>query len=150
VPYGYRKAVDVVTVDKLLNASMFLQGVEICVSDFNQSLTNVVAGDLIFLDPPYTVAHENNGFIEYNQKLFSWEDQIRLRNFIKKIEQRGAYFIMTNASHKSILSLYSNLGSTVVKSRYSQVGGRNKTRGLYNELIVTNTNQQYVKNCNHK
>lgn len=139
VPYGKRKNVDIVAEDHLRIVSKSLQNVTIKAIDFNDTLKFIKKNDLIFLDPPYTIAHENNGFIEYNQKLFAWEDQKNLRNFIKEIIDKEAFFILTNASHSSIIELYKGLGKTFMKSRYSKVGGRNKTRGMYNELIICNT-----------
>jgi DNA adenine methylase len=139
VPYGKRKNVDIVTEENLRSVSKSLQNVIIEAIDFNKTLENINKNDLVFLDPPYTIAHENNGFIEYNQKLFSWDDQERLRDFILAIKNKGAYFILTNASHHSILNLYKGIGKIFIKSRYSKVGGRNKTRGIYNELIICNT-----------
>lgn len=139
VPYGRRKNVDIVSRDVLFNASRALQAAEIKTSDFQLALPNINKGDLVFLDPPYTVAHENNGFIEYNQKLFSWKDQERLEKFVNSIIEKEAYFILTNASHNSILDLYGKCGKIFKHSRHSQVGGRNKTRGMYNELIFCNT-----------
>ncbi|WP_157209180.1 DNA adenine methylase [Mariniflexile maritimum] len=139
VPYGKRKNVDIVSEDNLRLVSKALQNVTIKAIDFKETLENIKKDDLVFLDPPYTIAHENNGFIEYNQKLFSWDDQERLRDFIQAINNKGAYFILTNASHHSILDLYKGMGKIFIKSRYSQVGGRNKTRGMYNELIICNT-----------
>lgn len=139
VPYGRRLNVDIISKDNLKKISEVLKDVEIRSSDFRMSIENIKKGDLVFLDPPYTVAHENNGFIEYNKKLFSWEDQQRLKEFVDSINEIGAYFILTNAYHKSILDLYKGCGKTFKESRYSQVGGRVKTRGMYNELIVCNT-----------
>jgi len=140
VPYGKRPKVDYVTEDLLLNVSNCLQDVVIAGQSFEKSLDNIKRGDLVFLDPPYTVAHENNGFIEYNQQLFAWEDQERLKNFIERLIEIGAYFILTNASHTSIAELYKGIGSMKKLSRSSQVGGRNKTRRMYNELVISNIN----------
>lgn len=139
VPYGRREKVDFVNEELLLSISKKLKNIIIRNESFEENLDNIVKGDLVFIDPPYTVAHENNGFIEYNQKLFSWEDQERLKVYIENIIERQAFFILTNASHISITNLYSNIGEIKKLSRNSQVGGRNKTRGVYNELIIHNT-----------
>lgn len=139
VPYGKRTNVDIITEDNLRAVNTALKKTCINAIDFKLTLDKIKKNDLVFIDPPYTVAHENNGFIEYNQKLFSWENQLELRDYIKAIHKKGAYFILTNASHNSILELYKGIGKTVKRSRYSQVGGRNKTRGMYNELIICNT-----------
>lgn len=139
VPYGNRTKVDVVTKDLLVKVNKSLQGVNLKSSGFYNIQQNIKEGDLVFLDPPYTVAHENNGFIEYNQRLFSWTDQKRLKILIERIIERGAYFILTNASHPSIMDLYGGLGTIKKVSRPCKVGGRLKTRGFYNEVIIYNT-----------
>lgn len=139
VPFGKRNNVDIVCESNLRNVSNALKETNILACDFSESLKNIKPKDLVFLDPPYTVAHENNGFIEYNKKLFSWEDQKRLKSFIDSLNELGAYFILTNAYHDSIKELYGDCGKLIKQSRYSQVGGRLKTRGVYNELIICNT-----------
>lgn len=138
VPYGHRQCVDVVTEPILFRISEVLQGVNINCVNFEDSLNAVNENDLVFLDPPYTVAHENNGFIEYNQRLFSWEDQEKLKRQIDIIIEKKAYFILTNASHFSITDLYKGIGSITKLSRQGKVGGRNKTRGLFNEVVIHN------------
>ena len=138
VPYGNRAKVDFVTERLLLDVSDRLQGVHLQAQGFECCIQDVKAGDLVFLDPPYTVAHENNGFIEYNQHLFAWEDQERLRRLIENLMDLGSYFILTNASHTSIAELYKNIGTMKKLTRNSQVGGRNKTRRMYNELVISN------------
>jgi DNA adenine methylase len=139
VPYGHRKSVDIVGEEMLLKVSAALQNVELSIKSFEDTLSDIKKNDLVFIDPPYTVAHENNGFIEYNKKLFSWEDQVKLKEYIEALNKLGAHFILTNASHESISQLYSGVGSLSKLSRVSKVGGRNKTRGFYNELIIYNT-----------
>lgn len=139
VPYGKQEKANFINEELLLNISLKLKNVTIKNHSFEENLDNIKKGDLVFIDPPYTVAHENNGFIEYNQKLFSWNDQERLKVYIENIIEREAFFILTNASHISISNLYSNIGKTKILSRNSQVGGRNKTRGIFNELIIYNT-----------
>lgn len=139
VPYGKRSNVDLICENKLQNVSSCLRdGVYLNNYSFDLSLKNINKGDLVFLDPPYTVAHENNGFVEYNQTIFSWEDQIKLEKFIQKLNEIGAYYILTNACHSSIYKLYSNCGHIEKLSRHSMVGGRIKTRKNYNEVIITN------------
>lgn len=139
VPYGRRTQVDVVTKDLLMKVSTMLAKTELANTSFERTLANIRKGDLVFIDPPYTVAHENNGFIEYNQKLFSWNDQMKLKNYILQIQRKKAFFILTNASHDSILQLYNEVGDLKILSRESIVGGRNKTRGNFNEMVFYNT-----------
>jgi DNA adenine methylase len=138
VPYGKRVKVDVVTEVNLKAVSKALQNKVIECADFTSLLNNVKSGDLVYLDPPYTIAHENNGFIEYNRKLFSWDDQKKLSLLVRKLDEIGIHFILSNAEHIEIRNLYMNVGKIKSVSRYSKVGGRNKTRGIFNEVIISN------------
>jgi DNA adenine methylase len=138
VPYGKRKNVDIVTQNLLLNTSLLLQNVNIDCKDFQFNQNNLQENDFVFMDPPYSVAHENNGFIMYNQKLFSWDDQIRLRDFALELSQKKVNFIITNAYHSSISDLYKNVGKMRKISRYSQIGGKIERRGNFNEMIISN------------
>ena len=108
------------------------------VRDFKDALKNVRTKDLVFIDPPYTIAHNNNGFVKYNQKIFSYEDQVRLKEFIVSIKKLGAYYIMTNASHQSMTELFDIADRMLFTSRRNAVGGRTAERGSAIESLFTN------------
>ncbi len=139
VPFGYRNLKVLFEKDNILNVSSLIQNSELLSCDFEEVLDRINRHDLVFLDPPYTVAHENNGFIKYNKKIFAWEDQQRLKTFIENIIQKEAYFILTNAAHSSIFELYGDLGMSERLSRASLIGGKGAKRDRYNELIFFNT-----------
>ena len=90
----------------LMAASEVLSNVNIICSDFKDIMQNRGEGDLVYCDPTYTVAHNNNGFIRYNEKNFSWEDQKVLAKAARKAAQRGATVIVSNAYTKDIKQLY--------------------------------------------
>lgn len=138
VPYGNRKHVNMPDREWLERASAKLQGVELHGRSFERSLGHVQEGDLVFLDPPYTVAHNNNGFVKYNQHLFSFEDQKLLAKRIQEIADRGARFILTNAAHKSIEDLFSPLGRKIKVARKNSIGGLEASRGRVDEYVFTN------------
>lgn len=138
VPYGNREKFDFDYTNILL-VSEFLQNTTIKHCDFQDSLNNVRENDLVFLDPPYTIAHNLNGFVQYNQKIFSLEDQYRLTNAIDQIKQIGANYILTNAAHAKVKEIFDKENDTLLEvSRASVVGGRNSTRGQYSEYLFTN------------
>jgi DNA adenine methylase len=138
VPYGYRHNHEI-EYDNLREASKSLKKVTIASKDFSKVVDNVKKGDLVFIDPPYTVTHNDNGFIKYNQKIFSIEDQYRLAKTINEIKEIGAYYILTNAAHKKVREIFKSNDKVVEIKRASLIGGKNAIRGNYSELIITNT-----------
>lgn len=138
VPFGYRTK-GFLDEENLKSASLILKNVVFSSNDFALCLSKVKKGDLVFLDPPYTVAHNDNGFIKYNQKIFSLDDQYRLAKTIHKIRNIGAYYILTNASHFKIREIFNNGDTITEMSRASLIGGKNAKRGQYSELVITNT-----------
>ncbi|MFD4366711.1 DNA adenine methylase [Rhodococcus sp. NPDC058521] len=138
VPFGNRRYLNIPDEPALNRASQRLQNVELRSLSFAKALDDVSEGDLAFLDPPYTVAHNNNGFVKYNQQLFSFEDQRRLAESIEEIKARGGKYILTNAAHKSIDDLFSPLGRKILVSRKSVIGGVKANRGRVDEYIFTN------------
>lgn len=138
VPYGFRNGWHY-DVNRILEASKKLQNTRITVGDFETNKYRIQEHDLVFLDPPYTVSHNNNGFIEYNQTLFSLEDQKRLSKFIDFIKRKNAYYILTNAAHEEIQKIFTKDGDRRLElQRHSLIGGRNANRREISEYIFTN------------
>lgn len=138
VPKGTKETIDF-SFDDFHAVSRILNAADIESIDFEKAIDQAAASDLIFCDPPYTVSHNNNGFVRYNETMFSWADQIRLRNAVVRAAERGAYILITNAAHRSIRDLYADT-SFVCRGigRKSVVGGGNDYRGEYAEFLISN------------
>ena len=138
VPYGYRDT-PFYNTDKLVLVSNVLANAELSTGDFFSGLEKIDKEDLVFLDPPYAVSHNDNGFIKYNQKLFSLEDQERLSQLIDCIKEKEAYYLLTNAAHEKIRKLFTKKGDRILeKQRASLIGGAKAVRGPVKELVFTN------------
>lgn len=138
VPYGFRTNW-IYNPERIKAASLRLKNTRISVGDFEINKYRIKRNDLVFLDPPYTVSHNNNGFIAYNQKLFSLDDQQRLKRFIEYIKAKGAFYILTNAAHETIRDIFLTQGDRIVElHRNSLIGGRNAARTAISEYIFTN------------
>jgi DNA adenine methylase len=90
----------------LQQASAVLANAVLNTCDFEQSIDASASGDFIYCDPTYTVAHDNNGFVRYNERNFSWVDQGRLAAAIKKANRRGCTVLLSNAHHSDVRSLF--------------------------------------------
>lgn len=137
VPFGNRKS-DTIDIDEIRKASKALAGANLISGDFENRGDVIQRGTLVFLDPPYTVSHNDNGFIQYNQSIFSLEDQKRLAQYIQYIMDQGAYFILTNAAHNAIREIFADCGQSMLVERQSLIGGKKAKRGLTSELVFTN------------
>lgn len=105
VPIGTKDKV-VFEDESFSEISSALSCASISTADFAVTIAKASDGDLVFADPPYTTAHNMNGFIKYNQNIFSWQDQIRLKDALLEAVSRGAKVVLTNADHESIRDLY--------------------------------------------
>lgn len=138
VPYGHRRSYNRPGREDLLTACARLGSASLAVEDFAAAQSRIGSGDLVFLDPPYTVAHNNNGFVKYNDRLFMFADQKRLSAMIDGIREVGAYYIMTNAAHPSIAELFEKGDRRIETSRQNTIGGIAAGRGRATEYLFTN------------
>ena len=125
--------------DEFINWAAHLEKTEILHSDFEAIIDQCGEGDFLFLDPPYTVKHNANGFIEYNEKIFSWEDQVRLAEALKRAAERGSSFLLTNADHDTVRSLYCDEWSFSSEERGSEMASKTAYRGRTTELMVASS-----------
>lgn len=135
VPIGTKTAV--VTPDEdFSKASAILKNADLRSCDFELTIDRADTGDLLFVDPPYTTKHDMNGFVKYNENIFAWSDQVRLREALGRAAQRGASIILTNANHSSLHDLYDGFGTHVKVPRHSVISGKSAGRSGVFELMV--------------
>lgn len=148
VPYGYRQK-EIFSELNLIHIRDRLKNAVLFTGDFEIILNNVKKNDLVFLDPPYTVSHNHNGFIKYNKSLFSIQDQYRLKDIITEIESKGAFYILTNAAHDTIYNIFSKDSYLIKLARASLVGGKYASRGQVQEFMFTNIRLRNNFSQNH-
>lgn len=135
VPRGTKNNVLLDTDNFEMVAERLKNGTIMC-QDFEKTLAIAGDGDFVFIDPPYTVKHNLNGFLKYNEKIFCWEDQERLKEAVSSAVNRGAMVTMTNADHKSIRSLYAGMCKIKKIKRYSAIAAGSSHRGVISEVLM--------------
>ncbi|WP_374267085.1 DNA adenine methylase [Zoogloea sp.] len=135
VPRGTKNNV-ILPTDDFDAVSKALLNAELSASDFSTTLSQARAGDFVFIDPPYTVARNNNGFLKYNEDIFSWADQERLKAEAVAAASRGASVLVLNAHHDSVSKLYSDAGTLHVVKRHSVISSTSAHRKGVEELAV--------------
>jgi len=134
VPYSYKTHVDPCDPDKIRTASALLQTARISCEDFETAVASAGRGDLVYFDPPYTTAHANNGFVKYNSKIFTWEDQKRLSDVAHELKKRGCFVFISNADHTSIRNLYREFDLLRI-ARHSVIAASSEHRRAITECI---------------
>lgn len=137
VPYGYKSHLVVCDAAAIYAASAALANARIECLDFEDALRDARAGDVIYMDPPYTVAHSNNGFVKYNAKIFSWKDQERLACVAAELKRRKCKVVISNADHPSIIRLYTGFKMTRI-TRASRIAASVDYRKSITECVFYN------------
>lgn len=139
VPFG-RNNRKVFDKTHLLKASETLQNVRIVCCDFERLLRTAASGDFVYLDPPYTVLHSRNGFRQYNEKLFSWQDQVRLACVARELARRECLVVVSNADSREVLDLYPDFFYQRV-SRHSVLAANPRWRRRTCEALLVSSDQ---------
>lgn len=136
VPYGLPKTDYIVDEANLRACSSALarDGIRLQSGDFEAALSKVEWGDLVFLDPPYVTRHNENGFIDYNEQLFSWADQLRLARAAHELADRGAHVLVTNAFHSDVIDLYGDFNLIAI-DRASTLASNARKRSRVSEAL---------------
>lgn len=137
VPFGDREYGQLGGHSQLETYGQALNGASVLSGDFEFALEGANSGDVVYVDPPYTVAHSNNGFIKYNDRLFSWKDQERLARVVAELDRRGCAVLVSNAHHDSIARLYPEFRRMTV-ARHSVMAADSAFRGRIQEYLLTN------------
>ncbi|WP_448476516.1 DNA adenine methylase [Mycolicibacter minnesotensis] len=137
VPYGRPRATNTVADLEHLDlcAQRLRNRVTLSVGDFEEALEGCNQGDFVYLDPPYVAGHRSNGFVDYNARIFSWDDQKRLAYVFRELDRRGVHVILSNADHESLRALYKGIKSFEVQ-RHSSMSGKAGHRGRSAELVI--------------
>ena len=138
VGYGGEDRRCVTTYETLKMVSDILRAVTILQADFEGVLDLVDDGDFIFLDPPYKPGAKEMIQAHYINGHFTYSDQIRLANKIKRVsKEKQIRWIMTNSSNPDIVRLYKDFSVINVPVGTSgRIGIREKHS---KEILISNS-----------
>lgn len=136
VPMGSKTGKMPEKVD-LLRYSLALRNVKLIDGDFESILAEVSAGDLVYLDPPYSKP-EGRERGEYGLGSFHFTDIERLMLVLDKIDDLGASFIFSYSDCGIIRDGLRARWKTEKVSVRRHVAGFSAHRKIVDELIVSN------------
>lgn len=153
VPFGRYSNPTICDENTLFADSNLLQKVEILTGDFEQTLHSATENTFFYFDPPYKPLNQTSSFTSYSKENFTDDEQIRLKHFCDKLDDRNYLWILSNSDVRSndpenifFDDLYSQYKIDRVWASRS-VNANPEKRGKLTELLISNqiNNQEHVR-----
>ena len=133
-PKGSYKNPRIVDEENLHKLSSLLPSIKNIRNDQFDKIPGIKKGDLVYFDPPYYPLSETSSFTSYSGS-FGREEQIRLRNYFKKLNDRGVYVILSNSCSPFIKDLYQEFKVVEVFCNRN-INSKSSKRGKIPECLV--------------
>ena len=144
VPFGLYKNPKICDSNNITLVNNALEDTEIICADFKDSEIHIKQGTLVYLDPPYRPLTNTSNFTNYSKEGFNDFDQVNLASFFKRLDNIGAYLMLSNSDPKNediednfFDKLYTGYKIDRVKAKRN-INRDASGRGIINELIVRN------------
>ena len=144
VPMGAYKNPTIYDENNLRNISNALQNVEIVCGDYTLSESFIDNNTFVYIDPPYRPISETSAFTSYNSDSFDDNEQIRLSQYIERIDKVGAKVVLSNSDPKNVNpddmffdDLYKSFKIHRVEATRA-INSKAEKRGKISELLICN------------
>ena len=142
VPHGRYKTPRILDYDTLVAASHALSDATLRHQDFEVACEPAKAGDFVYFDPPFQPLTKTSSFTSYTANDFSEDDQVRLKECVDRLVERGVHVMISNSPHPLITGLYRG-SAHFVQYRIDELQARRMInskgdgRGEITELMIT-------------
>jgi DNA adenine methylase len=137
VPFGRYKNPNICDESGLRAASKALKNAFLRAADFAHVLSVARAGDLIYFDPPYEPLSPTSSFTSYTAGGFTTDDQRRLADVYRELDDRGCLLMLSNSNSAPIYELYDGYRFYEIYAR-RVINSKANGRGAIKELLITN------------
>ncbi|HSA38685.1 MAG TPA: DNA adenine methylase [Methanoregula sp.] len=144
VPFGRYKNPEILNEDNLRDVATLLKTTRILLGDFTRCRNHVDEQTFVYFDPPYRPLSTTSSFTSYSKGGFYDADQVRLFDFFKELDEKGAKVMLSNSDPKNENpddSFFDDLFSEYFIERVPArrlINCNGARRGDVNELIITN------------
>lgn len=136
VPMGSRTG-RIPNVEQFINCSNALKMAQINAGDFENSLAYIKEGDFVYLDPPY-MQQSTIDRGEYGLNAFKYSDIYRLIRFIKRVEEKGAFFLLSYVYDEEVIKMFPRNWDLKRLNVSRNIASNVKHRKDVTEIIVAN------------
>ena len=135
VPKGSYKKPRIVDEENLYNLASLLPNIENIRNIEFDEIGEIEKGDLVYFDPPYHPLNKTSSFTSYSGS-FGREEQTRLRDYYKELNDKGVYVILSNSSSSFIKEIYNEFNVIEVYCSRSINSKSNKREKIPEFLVV--------------
>jgi DNA adenine methylase len=144
VPVGRYKKPSLCNPENLKAIAKILQRTEIVQGDFSKCETFIDRNTFVYFDPPYRPISNTSNFTSYCDRTFDDSEQLRLNNFFKKLDKKGALLLLSNSDPRNNHAeddffdrVYSDYRIERVKASRN-INSNSAKRNSINELLIMN------------
>lgn len=144
VPHGRYSNPLICDTETIRADSMVLTKVEICNCDFAEMLNKADENSFIYFDPPYRPLSETSSFCSYCEGGFDDNEQRRLAECCRELNNRGIRWLLSNSDPKGLcpdddffVDLYKGFNIQSIQASRMLNANPNK-RGKLSELLISN------------
>jgi len=137
VPFGKKTKVNTYEGSNLITVSNYLtmNDIKLLSTDFEEAVSSAEKGDFVYFDPPYD--SDTSTFNSYTENGFDKEEQKRLAEVFKKLDEIGVYVMLSNHNTSLINELYKDYNIHIIEAKRN-INANGKKRGKVEEVIITN------------
>jgi len=139
VPFGDYKNPNICPIDNLKKVSQILQKTKIVCGDFTKSNKYINEETFVYFDPPYKTLKDTASFVSYTRNGFFDNDQIKLAEFCKSINDKNAKFLLSNSDTGDDFYDIQYRGFTIDRVMAQRaINCKGNGRRKINELLIKN------------
>lgn len=136
VPYSGQRNSKLLLKREVTSASKLLTGCELVNKDFKETIGRTVAGDFIYVDPPYA-STDRKSFCEYDANSFGTKDIEDLWNALSYADERGVKFMLSYTECSEIYRFSQRWSTTKIQVRRN-IAGFAGHRKMATEVVIKN------------
>lgn len=148
VPMGAYKNPNICDEENLKRVSSVLQSAEIVCGDYKKCFDFVDDKTFVYIDPPYRPISQTSAFTSYNTDTFDDNEQIRLAEFVKSLDKKGAMVMVSNSDPQNVNptdkffeDLYGDFKIDKVNAARA-INSKGGGRGKIKELLICNYKEE--------
>jgi len=151
VPVGKYKKPSIYNPENLRSVAQILQKTQVLHGDFTKCENFVDNQTFVYFDPPYRPISNTSNFTSYSKQLFNDSEQLRLRDFYKNLDNKGALVMLSNSDPKN-----ENINDNFFEAAYAgyhiervratrNINSNASKRNSINELLIMNYYKKAVR-----